>query len=84
MPTRTTIYRFNEGGWEDACDRMEDEFENTVEIDDSEAVQNGDVNGLQSRLEAGRHYLMGVEPRNLTVEDALEAFGHLRNGLEPF
>lgn len=28
-----------------------------------------------------RHYLMGVEPERLTVEDALEALGFGRNGL---
>ncbi len=31
-------------------------------------------------LNAGRHYLMSVDPDNLTVEDALEAFGFDRNG----
>jgi len=34
------------------------------------------------RLQNGRHYLMGVEPKDLTVEDALEAFGFGRNGLK--
>ena len=34
------------------------------------------------RLEAGRHYLMGIEPKDLTVEDTLEAFGFGRDGLE--
>lgn len=28
-----------------------------------------------------RHYLMGVEPKNLTVEDCLESLGYGRNGL---
>lgn len=36
---------------------------------------------LSSKLDKGRHYLMGVEPKDLTVEDALEAFGYHRNGL---
>lgn len=38
----------------------------------------GDMN---RQLMDGRHYLMGVEPSELTVEDALEAFGFGRNGL---
>lgn len=37
---------------------------------------------LQQRLENGRHYLMGVQQNEITVEDALEAFGFGRNGLE--
>jgi hypothetical protein len=28
-----------------------------------------------------RHYLMGVNPEKLTVEDALESLGYGRNGL---
>jgi len=33
------------------------------------------------KLKEGRHYLMGVGPIDLTVEDCLEAFGFGRNGL---
>jgi len=33
------------------------------------------------RLFEGRNYLMGVEPKELTVESALEAFGFSKNGL---
>lgn len=33
------------------------------------------------RLQEGRHYLMGVNPKDLTVEDCLEAFGWTRDGL---
>jgi len=36
---------------------------------------------LDKRLQDGRYYLMGVESKKLTVEDALEAFGFGRNGL---
>lgn len=36
---------------------------------------------LRDQLSEGRHYLMSVEPKNLTVEDALEAFGFGRNGV---
>jgi hypothetical protein len=36
------------------------------------------------RLNEGRDYLMGVQPDKLSVEDALEAFGFGRNGLETF
>lgn len=36
---------------------------------------------LSNQLSEGRHYLMGVEPSELSVEDALEAFGFGRNGL---
>jgi len=42
---------------------------------------SGDYEDLSDRLNNGRHYLMEVEPRNLTVEDCLEAFGFSRNGL---
>ena len=38
---------------------------------------------LRERLQAGRHYLMGVQPSELTPESALEAFGFGRNGLTP-
>ncbi len=36
---------------------------------------------LGLRLDNGRHYLMGVQPGGLNVEDALEAFGFRRDGL---
>jgi 5-enolpyruvylshikimate-3-phosphate synthase len=42
------------------------------------------VHELNQRLEQGRHYLMGVNPSKLTVEDALEAFGYDRCGFEPY
>ena len=37
---------------------------------------------LSDALNEGRHYLMGVPSDKVTVEDALEAFGFGRNGLE--
>jgi hypothetical protein len=40
------------------------------------------INQLAERLNVGRHYLMGVDPSKLTVEDALEAFGFGKNGLD--
>ncbi|MBE0662532.1 MAG: hypothetical protein IH597_08700 [Bacteroidales bacterium] len=42
------------------------------------------VRELNQRLENGRHYLMGIQPPELTVEDTLEAFGYNRNGLENY
>jgi hypothetical protein len=36
---------------------------------------------LSDRLNNGRSYLMEVEPKKLTVEDCLDAFGFGRNGL---
>ena len=39
------------------------------------------IGELSEQLQNGRHYLMGIEPKNLTVEDALEVFGFGRNGL---
>jgi hypothetical protein len=36
---------------------------------------------MNESLSNGRHYLMGVRSEDLTVEDALEAFGFGRNGL---
>ena len=48
----------------------------------SEGVsQPGAVAEMNNQLENGRHYLMSVQPKDLTVEDALEAFGFGRNGL---
>lgn len=42
---------------------------------DAVAVENS------KRLTEGRHYLMGVSYDQITVEDALEAFGFGRDGL---
>jgi hypothetical protein len=39
------------------------------------------IRELNQRLENGRHYLMGVKPSELKVEEALEALGYNRNGL---
>jgi hypothetical protein len=43
---------------------------------------NHDLNELNHRLQEGRHYLMGIQASELTVEDALEAFGFGRDGLQ--
>lgn len=37
---------------------------------------------LNHRLDSGRIYLMSVKRSELTAEDALEAFGFSRDGLE--
>ena len=42
---------------------------------------NRRLSGLDSQLKNGRHYLMGIAPDKLTVEDALDSFGFGRNGL---
>jgi hypothetical protein len=42
------------------------------------------VRELNQRLEQGRHYLMGVKPSEINVEDALEAFGYDRSGFETY
>ncbi len=42
----------------------------------------GEVKKCNSRLNNGRSYLMGVEPSDITVEDALEAFGWTRDGMD--
>lgn len=39
------------------------------------------ITELDKRINDCRHYLMGVRPEDLTVEDALEALGFQRNGL---
>lgn len=36
---------------------------------------------LIERLNSGRDYLMSIQPKDLTVEDSLEAFGFGKNGL---
>jgi len=43
---------------------------------------NYEINDLHTKLEAGRHYLMSAQSDKVTVEDALEAFGFGRNGLQ--
>lgn len=40
------------------------------------------VDSLNDRLSVGRHYLMSVKRDKVTVEEALEAFGFGRNGLQ--
>jgi len=40
------------------------------------------IREYEDRLWQGRHYLMGVDPAEVTVEDALEAFGWTRDGME--
>lgn len=40
------------------------------------------TDSLNDRLNAGRYYLMSVQPSKITVEDALYAFGFTRNGLD--
>ena len=37
---------------------------------------------LRAKIEECRHYLMGVRPSDLTVEDALESLGFNRSGYE--
>lgn len=39
------------------------------------------TDSLNYRLNEGRHYLMSVQSDEITVGDALEAFGFNRNGL---
>ena len=53
----------------------EDRF---IELIHKSGLLNDDT---YERLQDGRDYLMGVQPSELTVEDALEAFGFNRNGL---
>lgn len=36
---------------------------------------------LYARLDKGKHYLMGIEPKDFNAGDALEAFGFTRDGL---
>ena len=43
--------------------------------------KNERISELNMQLYDGRHYLMSVEPDEITVEDSLEAFGFGRNGL---
>ena len=40
-----------------------------------------DKSNTLNRLDNGRDYLMGVNPKDLNAEDCLEAFGFKRNGL---
>ena len=51
----------------------------TLEKENKE--QKETISDLYSRLNEGRSYLMGVDPSEITVEDALKAFGFGRNGL---
>lgn len=61
-------------------------FKYASQFSQSSKEDNGDTmrqsyEDAQRRLDNGRHYLMGVQSEDLTVEDALEAFGYGRNGL---
>lgn len=47
----------------------------------SEIEKEKIIKELNDRLQEGRHYLMSVQSNEVTVEDALEAFGFGRNGL---
>lgn len=56
-----------------------DEYTNqAIAASEAGRCENCDLN---EKINQGRHYLMGVEPNKLTVEDALGAFGFGRNGL---
>ena len=44
-------------------------------------VRTDELAEVNKDLHNGRDYLMGVQPNELSVEDALEAFGFGRNGL---
>ena len=61
--------RFTENHWKDIVKAVEDNWSASEE------------NDSHKRLDAGRHYLMGVNVADLSVQDALEAFGFGRNGL---
>ena len=41
-----------------------------------------EIEKISSQLDKGRNYLMGIRLDELTVEDALEAFGFGKNGLK--
>ncbi len=44
-------------------------------------ITSDTIQDNNDRLDNGRHYLMGVDPKKLTVEDCLENFGFSRDGL---
>jgi hypothetical protein len=56
------------------------------ELSDGEIISEGFkaanemIKELRERLNNGRNYLMGVNPSELNVEDALKAFGYNSNG----
>ena len=43
--------------------------------------KNSELIKFAERLDSGRSFLMQVQPDELSVEDALEAFGFSRNGI---
>jgi hypothetical protein len=75
------IKLFDTDRWVDA----EKSFEAATALGNKIAYEFNDrhkASEMSENLSKGRHYLMGVQPEDLTVEDALEAFGFGRNGLK--
>jgi predicted RNase H-like nuclease (RuvC/YqgF family) len=62
--------------------RLEKAQQQIVELEQKLTVVK-DGENFSKRLDSGRNYLMGVYPRDFSVEDCLEAFGYTRNGFEP-
>lgn len=52
------------------------------EFQSSDVTKEQIEKDLHSRLQNGRDYLMGVNQKKVVVEDALEAFGFRRSGLD--
>lgn len=64
-------------------DRQEECAEKIIrEFQSSDVTKEQNEKDLHSRLQNGRDYLMGVNQKKVVVEDALEAFGFRRSGLE--
>lgn len=55
--------------------------ERISEMNDTISELHDTISEMKKQLNDDRNYLMSVSPKDLTVEDALEAFGFGRNGL---
>lgn len=79
IPTNTKENRRVKGAYVDCLMMLKEASKNLALAPVSGSLPPED--DAYQRLDDGRYYLMGVEPADLTVEDALEAFGFGRNGL---
>jgi len=64
----------------DIINRIESELSSLEKEEESEDEEDF-ASQYYGRLQEGREYLMSVASDEVTVEDALEAFGFGRNGL---
>lgn len=73
------VYDEVRGNWREKPDHVEQKL---LEAEKEIKENNISIKELEDRLQAGRDYLMTVKKSNINAEDALEALGFGRNGLQ--